>query len=153
MRFLALANAERTFSYIGIILGATVSFLLAPKDQFFLPNFFFYWGSQLAVVASIFLLRPRPAIVAALSFVLATILLGFRIWVAVRSRSNPDGLVWFLYLVLLFGAAIGGYGATWWCRGKSHFTPLQTACIAGVAAIGGSCLSATWACNTAFYCH
>ena len=45
MRFLKVENPERPFSYVGIFLGFAVSFMLAAKDEFFLPNFFFFGES------------------------------------------------------------------------------------------------------------
>jgi hypothetical protein len=153
MKSLTLSQSERTLSYVGIALGLLVSFALAPKDELFLQNFSFYWGSQLAVILLILLLRPRPAIVATLSFVLATILLGFRIWIATRSRYRPDGGVWFLYLVLLCGAAIGGLGSAWWCRSEISLTPARTVLITCIATIAGSCLIAACACSTGLYCR
>lgn len=153
MKFLMFVNQERALSYVGIVLGFTVSLILTSKDEYFLPNFAFYWGSQLVVLALIFLFRSRPAIVLSMSFVVAIILLGFRTWVINRSHSNTYGLVWLLYLVLLFGAAIGGLGATWWSCTNRSFTYFQVACIVGIAAIGGSGLSITLACNTGLYCH
>jgi hypothetical protein len=153
MKSLAVPQSERTFPYVGIALGLIVSFVLAPKDEFFLQNFSFYWGSQLAVVALILLLRPRPAVVATLSFVLATILLGFRIWIATRSSSRSDGGIWFLYLVLLCGAALGGLGSAWWCRSKISITPVRVILITGIATIAGSSLVAACACNAGLYCR
>lgn len=153
MKFLTAANSERTFAHIGIVLGFAASFVLAPKDEFFFPNFLFYWGSQLSVVVLILLLRPKPAVVTAMSVILVAILLGFKMWLWSRADLKPDGLVWLLYLVLLFGAAIGGLGATWWLRRKRNLTSIQLACAIGVAALCGSCLSTTWACNNGLYCH
>jgi hypothetical protein len=133
----SLETREKKFSILGIAFGLLVSGLLAPKDGFFLPNFGFYWGSQLAVLAMILLLRPRAAVIAAISVVLAALLLGFHTWLAIRASQKPDGLVWLLYVVLLIGAAIGGLGITWWLRTRNHFTSFQTACISAIGTIAG----------------
>ena len=129
-------------------MGAAVSSIVAPHDAFFLPNFAFFWGSQLAVIALLYLAEPRAAAVGAISVVAATILIGFRSWIWHRANSNPDGLVWMIDPVLLFGAAMGGVAATFRYGGTRSVTGVRIACITGMAAAGASCLSAV----LIFYC-
>jgi hypothetical protein len=133
--------------------GCAVSFLLAPHDATFLPNFAFYWGGQLAVIATLFLARPRVAAVAAQSVVTAAILMGLAWWIRHRTQSHPDGLVWLIYPVLLCGAAIGGVVATWWYGENRSISGVRIACITAIAAAGGSWLSTVAACHSIFYCH
>lgn len=127
--------------------------MLAPHDAFFLPNFSFYWGGQLAIIAVLFIARPSAAGVAAMAAVLAAILLVMGLWVQHRTGAHPDGLVWLIYPILLFGAALGGLVATWWCNGAGGYTAVKMACATGLTAAGGSCVSTVLACHTVFYCH
>jgi hypothetical protein len=145
--------SARCAAWTSIALGCGLAGALAPHDSFFLPNFAFYWGGQLAAIALLFLARPRAAAVAALAMVLATTLLAVDLWVRHRAGAHPDGLAWLLYPVVLFGAAVGSVGATWWYDSTVSLTNFRLACITGLAAAGGCCLSAALACSSAFYCH
>jgi len=153
MEIVSLRAPERKFAVIGIALGFVVSCMLALRDELFLPNFEFYWGSQLVVIAIILLLRPRPAIVSALSVYLALMLIGFKAWLGIRSNLNADGGVWFLYLVLLIGATVGCLVGTYWLRKKKTFPSFQAVGVVAATAIGGSTLSMIVGCYTVFYCH
>jgi len=153
MEIAALRAPESKFAGIGIALGFFVSCILALADGLFLPNFEFYWGSQLAVIVIIFLLRPRPAIIGVLSVYLAVMLIGFNAWLGIRSNLNADGGVWFLYLVLLVGATAGCVIAIYWLRKKKTFSSFQAASVVAATAIGGSTLSMIMGCYSVFYCH
>ena len=153
MEIAALRAPESKFAGIGIALGFFVSCILALADGLFLPNFEFYWGSQLAVIVIIFLLRPRPAIIGVLSVYLAVMLIGFNAWLGIRSNLNADGGVWFLYLVLLVGATAGCVIAIYWLRKKKTFSSFQAASVVAATAIGGSTLSMIMGCYSVFYCY
>src|SRR5471032_1541924 len=153
MEIVALRAPERKFAVIGIALGFVVSCMLALRDELFLPNFEFYWGSHLVVIAIILLLRPRPAIVSALSVYLALMLIGFKAWLGIRSNLNADGGVWFLYLVLLIGTTMGCAIGAYWLGKRKSFSSFQAVGVIAAAAIGGSTLSMITGCYTVFYCH
>lgn len=153
MKLQSFSHPERLFFYAGMITGFTVSLMLAPKNENFFPNFWFYWLSQLAVVSSVSIYRPRPAIVGALAVVLAGVLVGFRTWVISRSHST-DGGVWFLYLILLAGEAIGGLVGAWICSFEDRGHAVQAALITAVFVLTGSVGSTTLACSTdLLYCR
>lgn len=149
----SLSTPEQKFAAVGMVLGFVTSCILALPAKPFLPNFEIYWGSQLFVIAIISLLRPRPAIVGALSVCLAFILIGFKTWLSSKSGASADGLVWLLYLVFLAGAAGGAIIGICWLRGKQAFSWLQAACIVAATASGGCILSTSMGCYWVFYCH
>jgi hypothetical protein len=96
------SEKEYKLSYLGIALGACVAAALAPKDIFFFPNFAIFWGSQLLVLALLFLFRPRPAIVGGMAVALSIYLAIFGCWVFWRAR--PESMLWIFYLMSLPGA-------------------------------------------------
>lgn len=153
MKIASLRTPEQKFAVAGIALGFVISCILAFRAEPFLSNFEFYWGSQLVGIAIILLLRPRPAIVGALSVCMVLVLSGFKAWLSRRSNANPDGLVWLLYLVLLAGTAMGAAIGTYWLRGKQAFSWFKTTCIIAATAAAGCIISISMSCYWVFYCH
>ena len=153
MKIVSLGAPERKFAVTGIALGFVISCILALRDELFLPNFEFYWGSQLVVIAIVFLLRPRAVIISSLSVYLALMLIGFKAWLGIRTDLNADGGVWFLYLVLLIGTTMGCVIGAYWLGKRKSFSTFQAVGFIAAAAIGGSTLSMITGCYTVFYCH
>lgn len=83
---------------IGIVGIASAAF--APFDAFFAPNFAFYFGSQLAILALLVFYRPRPAVYAGVALTLSVCFVLFANW-------NKDALGWVLYVLCMPGPAIG----------------------------------------------
>lgn len=83
---------------IGIVGIASAAF--APFDAFFVPNFAFFFGSQLAILGLLVFYRPRPAVYAGVALTLSLCFVLFANW-------NKDALGWVLYVLCLPGPAIG----------------------------------------------
>jgi hypothetical protein len=95
---------EYWYAFVGIMLGLAVSAALAPKNSWFLPNAAFFWGSQLAVLAMLLMLWPRPAVVGGVAAALAIYLAAFGTWLFTRRgiREHPwhGTFTSFLFLAL-----------------------------------------------------
>jgi len=105
---------EYWYAFVGIMLGLAVSAALAPKNSWFLPNAAFFWGSQLAVLAMLLMLWPRPAVVGGVAAALAIYLAAFGTWLFTRRGDPGASMAWNVYVLSLPGAAIGAIAIGFW---------------------------------------
>lgn len=146
-----LYNIEKQIAAICIILGACVSVALGPKDSFFFPNFLFFWGSQVLLIAAFVLLfRPRAAVVAGIAFSLALYLGLFGSWVFIR--SYPDSMAWLGYVLSLPGAAVGAVFAASLPQRKPNLGSLAVGLAAAASVASGIAANQLLVCSTLMYC-
>jgi hypothetical protein len=150
MRTARSARLERQAAFACVTVGIAVSVALAPKDSWLLSNAAFYWGSQLAVLALLLPIRPRPAVVAGVALALAMYLAAFGAWVFTRAR--PESMAWLGYAFSLPGAAIAGVGVAVWFRSRVALGPLAIGCIAASAVLVGVGINQAIVCSTVIYC-
>lgn len=148
-----MEKSKIIFLYVGLATGLLISSILAPADASFLPTFSLYWGSQLAVLLFLFLMRPATEVLATMAFFVAITLLVFKLWLITRPRPYTDGFVWLLYLFILFGSAFGVFTKALSDGGYRSGSAVQRISVTVMAALIGSTLAATLGCSTAFYCR
>lgn len=141
---------DRNLAMVGLLSGVCLSAMLAPKDADFIPNVLFFWLPQLAVLALLWPLRPRGAVVAGAALALATYLGLFDAWVF--SRSHPDSMAWLGYLFSLPGAAVGSILSALWLRGRLTYGAIAVSCIAASLVLVGILINQTIVCKTVMYC-
>lgn len=137
---------ERTAAWASLIPGLLLAGALAPND---LPNFLFFAGSQLAVLATVAASVPRPAVLAGVALVLPLYLVSFAAWLF--GRVPPDSMAWLGYIIALPGAAVAAIGLGLWLR--SRRMPATVAMLAAAAAAGGGlALAQLGVCSTVMHC-
>jgi hypothetical protein len=143
-------NTER-YAAIGCVsLGLVISVLLAPKNSLFLPNFAFFWASQLGVLAVTWLLKSRVAVVAGVAIAMAIYLAAFGAWAF--TRVQPDSMAWLGYLSSLPGAVVGTCVAEASLGYRPHLRPLLVGSLtAGIVLVGVICNQVA-VCSTVMYC-
>ncbi|MFI0545783.1 MAG: hypothetical protein ACH34Y_02555 [Brachymonas sp.] len=100
---ITVSRIEKQVTAACLALGLGLAAFLAKGDDYFFPNFAFYWGTQIFVLPLALLFRPRPAIVAGIGFSMALYLAMFHGWVF--SDPSPDSMAWLFYWFSLPGAA------------------------------------------------
>jgi len=122
-------NSEFNFALLAVLVGFFVAAFLAPWDSYFLGNFVYYWGSQLAVVGVSLIFKPRPIVLAGIATSLVIYLGAFGLWV--HSLPARDAMVWLYYFLSLPGALGGAVVSTFVFPHKSS----ATASVAGLSTI------------------
>jgi hypothetical protein len=143
-------KSEMRLAVVCVSLGACASAALAPKDSFFFPNFLFFWGSQILVVALALAFRLRPAFVAGVALSLALYISLFGAWVF--SRAHPESMAWLGYMFSLPGAVIGVFSVGSWLKSRPGVGPLASGSLAAAAVAGGIAVNQTVVCGTVMYC-
>ncbi len=143
-------NSEMRLAVVCVALGACASAALSPKDSFFLPNFLFFWGSQVLVLALAVAFRLRPAFVAGVALSLALYISLFGGWVF--SRAHPDSMAWVGYMFSLPGAVVGLLSVASWVKARPSAGPLASGSLAAAAVAGGIAVNQAVVCGTVMYC-
>ena len=143
-------NSELRLAVVCVSLGACASAALAPKDSYFLPNFLFFWGSQILVLAFAVAFRLRPAFVAGVALSLALYVSLFGTWVF--TRAYPDSMAWLGYMFSLPGAVIGLCLVASWLKTRPGVSPLASGLLAAASVAAGIAVNQTVVCGTVMYC-
>lgn len=143
-------GAEKRFAVVCVALGSCASVVLAPKDSYFLPNFLFFWGSQILVLAFALAFRPRAAVVAGIAFSLALYLGLFGAWVF--TRTYPESMIWLGYVFSLPGAVVGAVLVALLLQRQPSFGPFAAALLAAASVAAGITINQAVVCNTVMYC-
>ncbi len=141
---------ERTAAWASLVPGLALSIAFAPKDAWFLPNFQFYFFSQMAVVGIVALARPRGAVISGSALALALYFGAFATWVFTRTR--PDGLIWLGYIFVVPAALAGILIGALWLRSREPLSGPKTALASAVAALVALGLGQIAVCSTLFHC-
>lgn len=144
------ANVEKRIALGCVLLGLIVSVVFSPKDEFFLPNLAYFWGSQLGVLIFVLMCRPNAAIVSGVALVLASYLALYGTWVL--NRAHADGLIWLGFFMSLPGAAAGGLLAANFLREKPRLIPLKAGSIAAAIVGAGLLINQIVVCSTVMHC-
>lgn len=147
---ISISTAERKAVAICVGLGAATSAALAPKDSYFLPNFLFFWGPQILILALALFFRPRAAVIAGIAFSLAGYLTLFGLWAF--WKPGADGMVWVGYLFSLPGAALGVLAASVLPAGRSGLTALAAGIISSLIVAAGVAINQVLVCTTLMHC-
>ena len=143
-------NNEVMLAISCIAIGMAVAATLAPRDAFFLPNFLFFWGTQVAIIALAALLKPRPAVLGGVSLALAIYLGSFGAWLF--TRTHPESMAWLGFVFSLPGAAIAAVGVTLWQKNQVIYGPIRACLFATCAVLLGVSLNQVVVCSTVMYC-
>ena len=135
------SNLEVWSAFLGIVFGLAVAVVLAPKDSWFLPNAAFFWGSQLAVLAMLLMLWPRPAVVGGVAAALAIYLAAFGTWLFTRRGDPGASMAWNVYVLSLPGAAIGAIAIGFWQYRLETWTPFSLMCISALFVLAGAAIN------------
>ncbi|WP_397532655.1 hypothetical protein [Roseateles sp.] len=131
-----------------LAFGAGVAAAIAPKGDFFMPNFLTFWGSQLVVLACLAVCRPRAEVVAGVSVALTIYLAAFNYWN--MSRAHPESMAWLGYFFSLPGAVIGAVAARYLSPGFSR--PLLVGLVSSAMVLGGIAINQALVCSSLMYC-
>jgi hypothetical protein len=143
-------NIEKRLAIACIIFGVCISAILAPKSSYFFPNFLFYSGSQLLILAFVLLFRPRAAVVAGIAFSLALYLGLFGAWVF--TSTHPESMAWLGYIFSLPGAVVGAVLAAILLRKQSSYGYFAIGLLAAALVAAGIAANQIIVCNTVIYC-
>jgi hypothetical protein len=151
MNLAAFARKERNWMLLSLAAAVALAVVLAPKDEYFLPNFSFCLASELAVAAAALLARARAAVVSGVTLVASVLLLAFWLEMNLSPRGH-NGLDWLLYLSMSIGAAVGaGLGALW-LKGRNALSAPMAALFAAGSVLAGIAINLLVVCNGTFYC-
>lgn len=150
LNFQMTRNTERYFAIAGIFLGLAISYLLAPKDAYFLSNIVFYWGSQICVLICVWPFKPRAMIIAGISTALAIYLGTFGVWLF--TRNHPESIAWLGYVFSLPGAWVGALIAIVFLHLQTKPRPIVAGIVAAGITLVGIAISQTIVCSTVMYC-
>lgn len=142
--------SETQVAAVSVLPGLFVAIALAAGSTYFVANAAFYWGSQIAVLAISFLLKPRPITIAGAAIALAVYLAAFGGWLF--TRTHAEALAWFGYVLSLPGALFGIWAACTLLRHRSGLGLFAAAILSfGVVS---ACLAVNQAvvCSTVIYC-
>lgn len=145
-----LICSEKRLAVVCVALGACASAALAPKDSYFLPNFLFFWGSQVLVLACAVAFRLRPAFVAGVAFSLALYLSLFGTWVF--TRAHPESMAWLGYVFSLPGALVGLVAIASWLQQRQSVSPLASGVLSAASVAAGIAINQTVVCGTVMFC-
>ena len=148
MTLVSFKDTIRIAALLCLVFGAGVAAAIAPKDEFFMPNFLTFWGSQLFVLACLAVCRPRAEVVAGASVALAIYLAAFDHWN--MSRAHPESMAWMGYFSSLPGAVIGAVGARFRLQGFSR--PLLIGLGSFAMVLAGFAINQALICSTLMYC-
>lgn len=147
---LILSSIEKQFAVACVALGSFVSAALAPKDSYFFPNFLFFWGSQVLILAFVLLFRPRAAVIAGIAFSLALYLGLFGAWIF--TRSHPESMAWLGYVFSLPGAVVGAAIVASLPQRRSNLGSLALGLAAAASVAGGIAINQFLVCSTLMHC-
>lgn len=150
MQLRLYSTTERMTAIAGVVSGAAVSAVLAPKDSWFLPNFLSYWVPQLCVLGFFCLRPPRPSVFAGLAFALALYLALFGSWLL--SRQRAESLAWLGYLFSLPGAIIGALLAIIFLSHRRENRAVAIGATVAAFTFIGIAANQILVCSTVMYC-
>ena len=104
-----------------------------------------------AVLAFLWPLRPRPAVIVGTALSLGAYVAIFAAWVFSR-HDHDASLAWVDYLLCLPGAVVGEILASLWLRDRFTNSAIATVGIAASTVLAGSALNQTIVCKTEMYC-
>lgn len=145
-----LSGIERKLAVACVTLGGCISAVLAPKDSFFFPNFLFFWGSQVLILAFVLLFRPRAAVVAGIAFSLALYLGLFGAWLF--TRTHPESMAWLGYVFSLPGAVVGAVLVALLLQRQPNLGPYAAVLLAAALVAAGIAINQVVVCSTVMYC-
>jgi ABC-type sulfate transport system permease component len=124
--------------------------MLAPKNSHFFPNFLFFSGPQLLMLAFVLLFRPRAPVVAGIAFSLALYLGLFGAWVF--TRTHPESMAWLGYMFSLPGGVVGAVLAAVLSRKRPDLGSLAAGLAAAALVAAGIIVNQVVVCSTFMYC-
>lgn len=145
-----VSSTEKRVAVACVVLGICVSVALAPKDEFFLSNFLFFWGSQVLVLFFALVFCLRAAVVAGIAFSLALYLGLFGAWIF--TRTYPDSMAWLGYVFSLPGAVVGVVFMALLLQRRPNLGSFAVALVAAAAVAVGIAINQTVVCSTLMYC-
>ena len=148
MRVSVFIKSRAGIAALCVALGFSVSVGLAPKNEFFLPNFLSFWISQLVVLACLAMFRPRAEVVGGAAVALAAYLAAFGYWNF--SRTYPEAMAWLGYFFSLPGAIVGSVVAA--RREYGFSNSYLVGLVAFVLVLFGVVINQSLVCLTLMYC-
>ncbi|UMR30116.1 hypothetical protein MJ904_24405 [Massilia sp. MB5] len=143
--------SERRLAYASLIPGILLSAALSRKDEYFAANFFFFLLPQLAVIAGVCLIRPRPGIVAGCALVLFAYLGIYAAWLF--SRPHPESMAWLGYVFSVPGALVGAISYGLWSVRRQAPSISRTVAYSAAAVLAGLAVFQGALCSTLMYCR
>jgi hypothetical protein len=149
-----LPSTETWTAILGVVLGVVVSVKLAllGPPGFILVNASFFWVPQLFILVLLWPFKPRPAVIAGASAVLAIYLWVYDAWI--HSINDREGLAWLGYLFSFPGASIGAIGALFLAPRFQHliYSAVAVSFAAACAVATGIFVNQVIICHTVMYC-
>lgn len=123
--------SEKKVACLMMVVSAIVAAKFSPIDFYFVDNFSFFFGSQIAILALLLFFKPRAAIYTGVIAALSLCFVLFYSW-------NKESLGWVLYVFGIPGPAIGviaiGFSKRYWNTTNAAMAALVAAIVVLVSA-------------------
>ena len=96
---------ERFSAISAIVIGILVAIIIAPKNEFLLPNFLYFWLPQGIIIGLLYATKMRPSVITGSAIIMTLHLIGYAIWVS----SPSDAMAWIGYFFSIAGALVGAF--------------------------------------------
>lgn len=134
-----------------VLAGVVVAIVLAPKDDYFLGNFMFWWIPQAIVLSILISFTSRPAVVSGAAVILAIYLAAYGAWISL-SATNDNGLSILGYLFSLPGAVVGAIAGAFFIKQRNYLRAVVVGSVVAASTLVGLALNQLLLCKTLIYC-
>ena len=145
---MTLKTNEHSVTKIIVLLGVIAAIVIAPKNEFFLPNFLYFWLPQGIIIGLLFVIKIDHRAIAGCAIIMTLHLIIYSLWIS----SPHNALAWLGYFFSIPGAFVGAFIFDITAKKLQYNSSMVVGIGSLVSTLIGVGVIQLWICCTIMYC-